>query len=106
MGLIRGETVSIGGADYVVPPFTIGQWERFDALAASYAEQQGPTVPQMVRHFAPLLIENVQRNYPDFAFTPDDFDLPTFVEVRSACLATARKANPPQAPANLSTGAP
>ena len=105
MTLIRGESVNIGGTDYVVPPFTIGLWERFDALVASYGTESGQSVPQMVRHFAPLLVENVQRNYPAFVLAPDDFDLPTFVEVRAACLATTRKANPPQAPANPSTGA-
>lgn len=104
MGLVRGETVNIGGTDYVVPPFTVGQWERFDALLASYAEQPQGVAP-MVRHFAPALVENVRRNYPDFQMAPDDFDLPTFVEVRAACLATARKENPPKAPADGSTGA-
>ncbi len=103
--MIRGTVVNIGGTDYTVPPFSMGLWERFDAQAKSYEAAQDKGVAQMVRAFVPLLVENLQRNYPDFALAADEWDLPTFMEVRAACLATSRPTNPPQAPANPSTGA-
>ncbi len=103
--MIRGTVVDIAGSDYTVPPFTVGAWERFDALVKAFdAGDKG--VGALVRTFSPLLVENVQRNYPEFALAPDEWDLPTFLEVRAACLVTSRPTNPPQAPASLSTGAP
>ena len=103
--MIRGERVDIGGAECVVPPFTIGLWERFDAALKSFDAAGDKGIAALVRTFVPLLVENIRRNAPDFALAPDDWDLPTFLEVRAACLVTSRPANPPQAPANLSTGA-
>ncbi len=105
MGLIRGTTVNIGGNDYTVPPFTIGQWERFDAAGKALQDAEDKGVVAMVRAFSPLLVENIQRNHPDFAMAAEEWDLPTFLEARAACLVTSRQANPPTAPANPSTGA-
>ena len=103
--MIRGTVVNIAGTDYTVPPFTIGQWEAYDAALKAYAAPGDAGVPGMVRAIAPLLVENIRRNYPDFALGADDWDLPTFLEARAACLATSRQANPPSAPSNPSTGA-
>ena len=97
--MIRGTVVNIGGTDYTVPPFSVGLWERFDTALKGYDASDNKGVPSMVRTFAPLLAENIQRNAPDFALAPDEWDLPTFLEVRAACLATSRPANPPMAPA-------
>lgn len=103
--MIRGTVVNIAGTDYTVPPFTIGQWEAYDAALKGYTAQGDAGVPGMVRAIAPLLVENIRRNYLDFALAADDWDLPTFLEARAACLATSRQANPPSAPSNPSTGA-
>ncbi len=103
--MIRGTLVNIAGTDYTVPPFTIGQWERFDAQLKAFDASDDKGVPAMVRSFAPLLAENVQRNHPEFNLAPDEWDLPTFMETRAACLVTSRPANPSSAPANPSTGA-
>ena len=103
--MIRGTLVNIGGTDYTVPPFTIGQWERFDAQLKAFNDGEDKGVARMVRDFVPLIVENIQRNHPDFSLAPDEWDLPTFAEARAACLITSRPANPPTAPANPSTGA-
>lgn len=103
--MIRGTLVNIGGADYTVPPFNIGQWERFDAQLKTFNDGEDKGIARMVRDFVPLIVENIQRNHPDFALAPDEWDLPTFMEARAACLATSRPPNPPGAPANPSTGA-
>ncbi len=103
--MIRGTVVNISGADYTVPPFNMGLWERFDAQAKVFDAGDDKGIVKMVRDFAPLIVENVQRNYPEFSLATDEWDLPTFMEARAACLATSRPANPPSAPANPSTGA-
>lgn len=104
--MIRGTVVNILGTDYTVPPFTVGQWERFDAQLKAFDGGDDKGVASMARSFVPLIVENIQRNHPEFSLAPDDWDLPTFMEARAACLATSRPANPPSAPANPSTGAP
>ena len=104
--MIRGTVVNIAGTDYTVPPFTIGQWERFDAQIQAFNAGEDKGMPAMVRAFVPLVVENVQRNHPEFSLAPEDWDLPSFLEARAACLVTSRPPNPPVAPSNPSTGAP
>ncbi len=103
--MIRGTIVNIGGTDYTVPPFNMGLWERFDAQIKAYDQGDDKSVVGMVRGFVPMIAENIQRNYPEFSVGPDEWDLPTFLEARAACLATSRPANPPGAPSSPSTGA-
>lgn len=62
--MIRGMVVNIMGTDYTVPPFTVGQWERFDGLVKAYDASGDKGVPAMVRALAPLITENIQRNAP------------------------------------------
>ncbi|MDE1988898.1 MAG: hypothetical protein KGI82_00380 [Betaproteobacteria bacterium] len=103
--MIRGTVVNIAGTDYTVPPFKMGLWERFDALVAQFRAAEDKSVPAMVATFAPLLVDNLRRNYPEFTLDAGEWEFPTFTEVRDACLVTSLPANPPQAPANPSTGA-
>lgn len=97
--MIRGTVVNIGGTDYIVPPFNIAMWERPECNVASDPDE---TPPALLRRIGPVLLDNLARNYPeiDKAAMLAELDLPTFVELRGAAMATRHEApNPPSAPA-------
>jgi len=61
--MIHGFKVNIGGTDYTVPPFNLTFSERCENLVKKAPKNAG--LSDQMRLFNPLLVENLQRNYPD-----------------------------------------
>ena len=106
--MIHGRQVLIGESLYIVPPFNIDMLERLDALDRENAPDKTTTI-DLLKHIGPLVVENVQRNYPqlDLAAVMKDMDAALYVELRAAGFATKRETapNPTPAPVTPSTGA-
>lgn len=107
--MIAGVAVNIGGTNYTVPPFNIGLWERWEDAQAKVNAEPDKRISAMLRDLGPVLIANVQRNYPEAQESAlmDALDLPAFNELREACHAMRRggDATPTNAPAASPTGA-
>lgn len=107
--MIPGIVVNVGGTNYTVPPFNIGLWERWEEAQTKVNADPDKRISGMLRALGPVMVANVQRNYPDAqeAALMDALDLPAFNDLREACHAMKRGGEgvPTSAPAATPTGA-
>jgi hypothetical protein len=95
--MIPGTTIAMGGQDWLVPPLTLGQLQRFfprvQELVA--ARQAGDLAPDQLGMLVEIITAAMQRNYPEI--TADQvgnlLDLGNATTVLRATLANALEAS-------------